>query len=254
MDNQVNLLKLPDITRHRIDRHQVFSDFLELAAIRISNRVDPVHYEQRNECGCSINEVYTDTEHRDMLQYLEALVSCIKDNLERGDIEDILGRLFEECGFSRNGQDQTPSGLSMLTAQLGLGEPPQVPEKGYFVLDECSCGSGALILAFAEAMLVKDLNYCTQLVVSAMDTDLRCVHMAYIQLSLYGIPAVVIHGNTLTLQEYSRWYTPMYIINKWVWRNPFTLAGEKSPVDEMLKRMTEPLYRGIRQAQELLGI
>ena len=32
--------------------------------------------------------------------------------------------------------------------------------------------------------------------------------MAYIQLSLYGIPAVVIHGNTLTMETWSHWYTP----------------------------------------------
>lgn len=32
--------------------------------------------------------------------------------------------------------------------------------------------------------------------------------MAYIQLCLYQIPAVVIHCNTLTMEEWSRWYTP----------------------------------------------
>jgi len=39
--------------------------------------------------------------------------------------------------------------------------------------------------------------------------------MAYVQLSLYGIPAVVIHGNTLTLDEWSHWYTPLYILHGW---------------------------------------
>ena len=42
----------------------------------------------------------------------------------------------------------------------------------------------------------------------AQDIDIRCVWMAYIQLSLYGIPAVVIHGNTLTMETWSQWYTP----------------------------------------------
>ena len=31
--------------------------------------------------------------------------------------------------------------------------------------------------------------------------------MCYIQLSLLGIPAVVIHGNPLTMQEWAHWYT-----------------------------------------------
>jgi len=32
--------------------------------------------------------------------------------------------------------------------------------------------------------------------------------MAYIQLSLYGNPAVIIHGNALTVEEWSHWFTP----------------------------------------------
>ena len=37
-------------------------------------------------------------------------------------------------------------------------------------------------------------------------------YMAYIQLSLYGIPAMVIHGNTLTMEEWDRWYTPCALV------------------------------------------
>lgn len=29
-----------------------------------------------------------------------------------------------------------------------------------------------------------------------------------IQLALYGIPAVIIHGNSLTVEEWSHWFTP----------------------------------------------
>jgi hypothetical protein len=32
--------------------------------------------------------------------------------------------------------------------------------------------------------------------------------MTYIQSLLYGIPAIVIHGNSLTSEEWSRWYSP----------------------------------------------
>ena len=48
--------KLPEITRGRLDRIKVFSDFLELVAIQISNKVDPVHYALRNEQAKTINE------------------------------------------------------------------------------------------------------------------------------------------------------------------------------------------------------
>lgn len=71
-----------------------------------------------------------------------------------------------------------------------------------------------LVQALENELTVKGPD-CNQLVVTAVDVDLKCVHMAYLQFSLYGIPAVVIHGNTLSVEEWSRWYTPIYIVNGW---------------------------------------
>lgn len=79
-----------------------------------------------------------------------------------------------------------------------------------------------------KAMLDAELNYCTQLVITATDIDLKCVHMCYLQLSLYGIPAVVIHGNTLTLEEWSHWFTPIYVLHGWRWR-----SGNVSNLDKL---------------------
>lgn len=250
--DKINLSKLPQITRGHIDKHKVFSDFIELAAIRISNRVDPVHFKQRDERAKSIIKSYTSSEQAEMYRYLEVLMRQITANQRVGRIEDILGKLFEEFGFSRTGQDQSPPDVAKLVALLSLGKNFTIPEKGFINLDDCACGSGSLILAAAEAMLGKGLNYCEHLVVRATDTDSRCIHMAYIQLSLYGIPAVVIHGNTITLEEHTRWYTPMYILGKWVWRKPFSLSGERSADDELLKRATGPLYDAMRSAIKLL--
>lgn len=189
MGQSIGQRELTEIARYRMDRHTVFTDFLELAAIRISNGVDMMHFHKRDERARALNAAYTEAKHNEMFRYFQALVEEIQDNHLRGNIVDILGLLFEEYGFNRNGQDKTPQDLARLVARLSLGENPTVPPKGYFELNECSCGSGSLILAAAEAMLAKGLNYYTQLVVSATDSDLRCVHMAYIQLSLYGIPA-----------------------------------------------------------------
>ena len=71
------------------------------------------------------------------------------------------------------------------------------------------------MLGFAKAMYNNKMNYCDQMVAYCCDIDIKCVHMAYLQLSLYGIPAVIIHGNSLTNEEWSRWYTPVYMINGW---------------------------------------
>jgi hypothetical protein len=39
--------------------------------------------------------------------------------------------------------------------------------------------------------------------------------MTYIQLTLLHVPAVVILGNTLALEEREHWYTPAHFIGGW---------------------------------------
>ena len=64
------------------------------------------------------------------------------------------------------------------------------------------------VIGAVWAMQRKGIDYRRKSFFVAQDIDIRCVWMAYIQLSLYGIPAVVIHGNTLTMETWSQWYTP----------------------------------------------
>ena len=70
-------------------------------------------------------------------------------------------------------------------------------KKGYLSVCEPCVGSGGMVLGFAKAMYNNKMNYCDQMVAYCCDIDIKCVHMAYLQLSLYGIPAVIIHGNSL---------------------------------------------------------
>jgi len=42
--------------------------------------------------------------------------------------------------------------------------------------------------------------------------------MAYVQLSLLHVPAVVIHGDMLLLEEYGHWHTPAHILGGWRYR------------------------------------
>lgn len=92
--------------------------------------------------------------------------------------------------------------IQMADAEKALKEKPYVT-----VNDPCS-GSGALLLGYAGAMKRHNIDYQEKMRAVATDIDLKCVHMAYIQLSLYCIPAVIIHGNSLTVEEWSHWFTP----------------------------------------------
>jgi hypothetical protein len=94
----------------------------------------------------------------------------------------------------------------------GTVSKPAIAEKGYVSVGEPAVGGGAMIIALAHEMKRQGLNYQRQLYVTATDIDLRAVHMAYLQLSLLHIPAVVINGDTIRMIEYSRWYTPALVL------------------------------------------
>ena len=84
----------------------------------------------------------------------------------------------------------------------------ELTTKPYITVNDPCTGSGALLLGYAGAMKRHKIEYQTKMRAVATDIDLKCVHMAYIQLALYNIPAVIIHGNSLTVEEWSHWFTP----------------------------------------------
>ena len=72
-----------------------------------------------------------------------------------------------------------------------------------------------MVIALAHAMKDLGINYQQHLHVTAVDVDAKCVHMAYLQLALLHIPAVIVHGNSLSLEEHAHWYTPAHILDGW---------------------------------------
>ncbi|EJE6497691.1 SAM-dependent DNA methyltransferase, partial [Salmonella enterica] len=72
-----------------------------------------------------------------------------------------------------------------------------------------------MVIALAQEMQDAGINYQQHLHVTAIDVDPRAVHMAYVQFSLMHIPAVVIVGNSLTLEEREHWYTPAHVLGGW---------------------------------------
>jgi len=200
----------------------VFSDFVELGALAIANSCadkKTTEWETREKQYLEIIGKYRPEEQKLFAEMFADLVFALEYELTWSNAPvDILGALFHglELHNKYKGQFFTPQHVCDMMGAIALGDSgDQINEKGYITLNEPCCGSGAMCLGFAKAMLDAEMNYCQQLVVLATDIDLKCVHMAYLQLSLYGIPAVVIHGNTLTLEEWSHWFTPIYIMYGW---------------------------------------
>lgn len=200
--------------RHRL--HKVFSDFCELAALAVSNSVDSVHREVREARYMHIVGGY----ERDEVYRFAHLLAVLVDWLECG-LDDCLGKLFMslELGDSFKGQFFTPFEISQLMAGLTFGGAREVIElQGFVTVSEPACGAGGMLLAAADALQAQGINYKQAMHATAVDVDATAVHMAYVQLSLAHVPAIVAHGNSLSLAEWSHWFTPAHIVGGWNFR------------------------------------
>lgn len=246
------ILDTTNVTRGRISSRQVFRDFMAFSALYLSCRTNPVHMDDRRVQQESILRQYTAQEVAVFGQTLQLLTDEICRNLVQGNYIDLLGPIHQQL-HPKSGplkQDFTPQSVADLLSQL-IANPLELPEQGYFTCMEPACGSGVLCLACAQEVVRQGYNPCEQLVVLASDLDSLCAHMAYIQLSLYGIPAVVVHGDTISLEEYTRWYTPLYVLRNWVWRTPMPFRPGRNKDDELLKMASEPWYAAARCMESL---
>lgn len=201
--------------------YQIFEDWLAMSAIAISNAVDLIQKDEREQQYLEIVKKYSKDEANQLAECLGILVNL----LEKEGVTDILGKVFHALNLHNeyHGQFFTPFHICEFMGQAVIVDGGQagnqvtdaINEKGFFTMCEPCVGSGGLVLGLAKAMEHNKLNYQQQLCVTAIDIDIKCVHMAYLQLSLFGIPAVVIHGNSLTVEQWSVWRTPAYILGFW---------------------------------------
>lgn len=205
-----NLKKLIEETSRRHNTWQVFHDFVAMSAISIRNATDSRERDKYEQQYLDIVKRYDKEEVDRFPLMLAHLVGALEN-----DLSDILGQLFSELelGNKWKGQFFTPDCVCRLMAKMIYGEDlkEKLRTQPTITVQEPAVGGGAMIIALAREMREQGLNYQRQLHVTATDIDLRAVHMAYLQFSLFHIPAVVIHGDIIRMENYSKWYTPSYI-------------------------------------------
>lgn len=209
------LMEMINSLTPKYGRWRIFSDFVQLAGYAISNLVDNMHYDEREEAYLSIVKRYNAQE---MTIFANMLGQLQMEIVQANKYQDILGHIYEELELynESNGQFFTPELVCTMMAKMTAGNlKEQLSKKEYLTLGEPCSGSGRMIFAFAEEMRRQKLKPNKQLLVHAMDVDIVCAMMTYLQLSLYDIPAIVTHGNTITMKVNSEWYTPAFVVDEW---------------------------------------
>lgn len=218
-DHRKELVKLVRGLAYRHSHWQVFADFAEAAAIAISNAVDLASREKREERYMQIVQRYNPDELAKFPQMLGELTLALEE-----EPADVMGAAFHDLELHNKwaGQFFSPYTLCRMMAKMTLSDresvEAKIAERGFIRASEPACGSGAMVIALAHEIRDMDINYQQHLHVTAVDVDPKCVHMAYLQFSLLHIPAVIVHGNSLSLEEYGHWYTPAHIMDGWSWK------------------------------------
>lgn len=250
------MAKLLNSISNKFSSWQVFTDFIELSALAISNSVDKLHFDKREKRYLDIVGKYSKDDAMVFPQILAELTRVMQRSAEEKDFPDYLGTLFHEMEFhnKQKGQFFTPKNMADMCAEMTVGGKnfeETIAEKGYIAMHEPASGSGVMVLALAGALAKKGYDWSRQMYVLAQDLDVRCTHMCYIQLSLYGIPAVVVNGNTLNMEEYERWYTPVFMVDGWYWREASALKPGLNPDIMAFRCAEEPLYGALLGLKQL---
>ena len=207
------IIKLQNLDHsRRIDN--VFRDFLALSTYAI---MQPFYRNTEIEQKyLDIINKYNREQANEFSQMLALLVNALEFQFQ-----DFLGQVYMQLnlGNAKTGQFFTPYSVSKMMSEITfLENKDNIENQEIITLSEPCCGSGGIIIAYAETMKQHKINYQQKLFVEAIDIDELCFQMAYIQLSLYGIPARVILGDTLAYKFKQSIYTPMYFTNNFEYK------------------------------------
>lgn len=223
----------------RHDKNKVFSDWLEVMSLslkQVNNRLYGKIDEDIEKEFENIKKQYEKNEWKEIETLYPIMVLAFEYKLG-----DFLGEIFMEAGLGdKNGKGQcfTPYTLSHLMSQITFTKEEiqkSIDEKGYIGISDCCCGGGCLLVSAFETVRDLGFNPNTQMLVICGDLDRRCAEMTYLTLSCLGVPAIVSQHDALKVEEYDRFETLFYHINRWKYRN--SGDDKKSVVNSGNKQM-----------------
>lgn len=211
MDRTKDIIKKIDSMSGSKSPYNVFTDWIKCTALAIMQSV--WFSEDREQIYLDTIKDYNGSDFSDMCAWLSETIEC--------KMTDVLGNLFMQSGWGNKntGQFFTPYTLSLATADLVMSD---LPDNEYITLNEPSAGAGGMVIAAAEVVKNSGRNYQKCLRVVAQDLDWNAFYMCYIQLSLYGIDAKVVQGDTLLDKPFKNFdsnvfLTPMFMLNGALW-------------------------------------
>ena len=187
---------IEDIARTRSSPFEVFTDFVRMAACALAAQT-------REEEYLAVAKNYS----RDELGEFSKALAFLTTEMEEAPFSDVLGPYYIEIGsqFSRSfrGEFYTPKPVGDLMAKMLIDAPAVIEAGRAITVSDPASGSGGLVLSvaaeFAKAKAVDLLR------VTCQDISKAACDMAYINTTLWGIPARIVQGDTLRATVEHEW-------------------------------------------------
>ncbi|MBD2813430.1 SAM-dependent DNA methyltransferase [Xenorhabdus sp. Flor] len=211
-DHQKAFISLFKQTARYQTRYQVFRDFCNCAMAAIHNQ--HCFSEELEQYYLKTINKYERADVDRIVQLFSHVVFGLAQ-----EPNDFLGSVFMQLELGDKDLQQffTPWEVARMMAKLEMADiSALLQEKPFITLCDPCVGAGCMILAAAEVLREQGHDPLCSLWVHANDIDPLAAVMAYIQLSLTGIPAAVTIGDALcdTGKKRTR-YTPAHYLGSW---------------------------------------
>lgn len=191
-------------------RYRVFDEWLEFVVTSLARDDDTYHslladLQQHVDSSESASEC---------LEAYSAAFAELIETMETATVPgtdtpvDTLGAMYEHYGASSDhfGQNFTPGNVGVAKAEMAFPDAESIRDATRdepLVVGDPACGSGRL--AWYAMHRLREIVPETPALVVARDIDETCVRMAVLNFALWGMPAWVVHGNSLTYETWSVW-------------------------------------------------
>jgi hypothetical protein len=186
--------EIVELARTRGSAVEVFGDFCRMAACSLAAQTREAEY-------LAVAKRY----QRDELDKLGRALGQLITEMEAQPFTDLLGPCYitvaSPATIESRGEFYTPREISQAIARL-LMDVDAIVEKGSPVtVLEPAAGSGGMVLALTE--LFAPAKAVDLLRVTCWDVSPVACDMAYINLTLWGVPAEIVCGNSLSRERRS---------------------------------------------------
>lgn len=195
-------------------RYDVFKDFLTASTLSFQNAT---RFFKNQKIEDDYKQLIENRYKPEQIKKLAELLYITTMALTQ-ETKDFLGDIymFGEFGNKHTGQFFTPFHIADFMAQITIYETDieqHLNDKGYMTICDPCCGSGVFMIAASKVVMNMGYNPQQVLKIDGTDIDIVCCQMAYIQTSLLGLSGTIHYGNSITMEMYDHYKTPMTDIN-----------------------------------------